>query len=209
MARYTGADCRQCRREGQKLFLKGDRCFTEKCSVERRKYPAGQHGQRRGKLSDYGVQLREKQKVKNIYGLLEKQFRNYFEKAAGKKGGSTGETLLQFLERRLDNIVFRMGFANNRTQARQFVGHGFFAVNGRKVSIPSYQVKPGEIIEVVESKKNHLYIEENLAKAEHRGRPEWLDVDADNRKGKVLHIPAREEIPLEVQEQLIVELYSK
>ncbi len=208
MARYTGADCRMCRREGEKLFLKGDRCFTEKCSVERRKYPAGQHGQRRGKLSDYGIQLREKQKFKNIYGVLEKQFRNYFEEASKKKG-ATGETLLQLLERRLDNAVFRMGFAANRTQARQFVNHGFFKVNGRRVGIPSFCVRTGDVVEVSEPKKNHIYIEDNLAKAEHRGYPSWVEVDPAGRKGKVLHLPVREEIPLDVQEQLVVELYSK
>ena len=208
MARYTEADCRMCRREGEKLFLKGDRCFTEKCSVERRKYPAGQHGQRRGKLSDYGFQLREKQKVKNIYGVLEKQFRRYFEMASKKKG-ATGETLLQLLERRLDNVVFRMGFATNRTQGRQFVGHGFFKVNGRKVNIPSFQVRPGDLVEVVEAKKNHAYIEENLAKAEHRGLPTWMEITAAARTGRITHIPVREEIPLDVQEQLVVELYSK
>ena len=208
MARYTDADCRICRREGEKLFLKGDRCFTEKCSVERRKYPAGQHGQRRGKLSDYGFQLREKQKVKNIYGLLEKQFRRYFEMASKKKG-STGETLLQLLERRLDNVVFRMGFATNRSQARQFIGHGFFKVNGRRVNMPSFQVRPGDTVEVVDAKKSHAYIEENLAKAEHRGLPSWMDIAAETRSGKVTHIPTREEIPLDVQEQLVVELYSK
>ncbi len=208
MARYTGADCRMCRREGEKLFLKGDRCFTEKCSVERRKYPAGQQGQRRGKLSDYGFQLREKQKVKNIYGVLEKQFRRYFE-VASKRKGATGETLLQLLERRLDNVVFRMGFATNRTQARQFVGHGFFKVNGRAVNIPSFQVRPGDLVEVVEAKRNHPYIEENLAKAEHRGLPAWMEITPAARTGRITHIPAREEIPLDVQEQLVVELYSK
>ncbi len=208
MARYTGALCRVCRRDGEKLFLKGDRCNTEKCSVERRKYPPGQHGQRRGKLSDYGVQLREKQKVKNIYRVLEAQFRKYFEEAAKKKG-ATGETLLQLLERRLDNVAYRLGFALNRGQARQFVTHGFFMVNGRKVNIPSFLVKPGDVIEVAADKRQHLYIEESLSRAEHRGRPEWLELEAENRKGKVLHLPTRDEIPLPVQEQLIVELYSK
>lgn len=208
MARYAGADCRLCRREGVKLFLKGDRCFTEKCAVERRKYPPGQHGQRRSKLSDYAVQLREKQKVKNIYMVLEKQFRRYFAEASKKKG-ATGETLLQFLERRLDNVVYRMGFAVNRTQARQFVGHRFFTVNGRRVNVPSYLVRPGDVIEVVESKKSHIYIEENLSKAEHRGVSGWIELDMTGRKGKMLHIPSREEIPLDVHEQLVVELYSK
>lgn len=208
MARYTEALCRVCRREGEKLFLKGDRCNTEKCSVERRKYPPGQHGQRRGKLSDYGVQLREKQKVKNIYRVLETQFRRYFEEASKKKG-ATGEALLQLLERRLDNITYRMGFAANRGQSRQFVAHGFFKVNGRKVNIPSYLLKPGEVVEVVESRRTNSELEESIGKAEHRGTMSWLEVDAANFKGKMLHIPSREEIPLEVQEQLIVELYSK
>lgn len=208
MARYTEADCRLCRREGEKLFLKGDRCFSEKCAVERRKYPAGQHGQRRGKLSDYGIQLREKQKVKNIYMVLEKQFRKYFAMASKKKG-ATGETLLQLLERRLDNVAFRMGFAVNRTQARQFVNHGFFLVNGKRVNIPSYLVRAGDVVEVTEAKKAHLYVEESLQKAEHRGIPEWVEVDPAGRKGKVQHIPSRDEIALDVQEQLIVELYSK
>jgi len=208
MARYTEALCRLCRREGEKLFLKGDRCHTEKCSVERRKYPPGQHGQRRGKLSDYGIQLREKQKVKNMYRVLEAQFRNYFEEASKKKG-ATGETLLQLLERRLDNIVYRMGFALNRGQARQFVTHGFFTVNGRRVNIPSYLIKPGDVVEVVEPKRTNPHVEDSLSKAEHRGLLSWLEVDSAGRKGKVLHIPSREEIPLDVQEQLIVELYSK
>jgi len=208
MARYTEALCRVCRRQGEKLFLKGDRCHTEKCSVERRKYPPGQHGQRRGKLSDYGAQLREKQKVKNMYRVLEAQFRKYFEEASKKKG-ATGETLLQLLERRLDNIVYRMGFALNRGQARQFVTHGFFTVNGRRVNIPSYLVKPGEVVEVVEPKRTNPFLEDSVSKAEHRGLPAWLEVDLGNRKGKMLHIPSREEIPLDVQEQLIVELYSK
>ena len=208
MARYRDALCRQCRREGEKLFLKGDRCFTEKCGVERRKYPPGQHGQRRSKLTDYAIQLREKQKVRNTYGLLEKQFRRYYEWASTKKG-VTGEVLLQYLERRLDNVVYRMGFAHNRRQARQFVGHGHFLVNGRRVNIPSYLVKVGDVVEVKESAKKMPAISDSLQKAQHRGILEWVEVDAGNFKGKVDHLPSREEIPLPVHEQLIVELYSK
>lgn len=182
--------------------------YREKCSVERRKYPPGQHGHRRGKLSDYGVQLREKQKVKHIYGVLERQFRRYFAEAARRKG-AIGETLLQLLERRLDNVVYRMGFAANRRQGRQMVSHGFFMVNGRKVNIPSFLVKAGDVVQVVEDKKEHPYIVDNLAKAEHRGILQWLEVDPAARRGKFVYVPPREEIPLEVREQLIVELYSK
>ncbi len=208
MARYRDALCRQCRREGEKLFLKGDRCFTEKCGVERRKYPPGQHGQRRSKLTDYAIQLREKQKVRNTYGLLEKQFRRYYEWASTKKG-VTGEVLLQYLERRLDNVVYRMGFAHNRRQARQFVGHGHFLVNGRRLNIPSYLVRVGDVVEVKESSRKMPAISDSLQKAQHRGILEWVEVDAGNFRGKMDHIPSREEIPLPVHEQLIVELYSK
>lgn len=208
MARYRDALCRQCRREGEKLFLKGDRCFTEKCGVERRKYPPGEHGQRRSKLTDYAVQLREKQKVRNTYGLLEKQFRRYYERASRKKG-VTGELLLQYLERRLDNVVYRMGFAYNRGQARQLVGHGHIAVNGRRVNIPSYLVKAGDVVEVKESSRKIPSVSDSLQKAQHRGVLEWVQVDADNFKGTVDHIPSRDEIPVTAQEQLIVELYSK
>jgi small subunit ribosomal protein S4 len=208
MARYREALCRMCRRETEKLFLKGDRCYTEKCSVERRKYPPGVHGQRRSKVSDYGVQLREKQKVRNTYGLLEKQFRKYYEMATRRKG-VTGELLLQFLERRLDNVVYRMGFADNRRQARQLVGHGFFMVNGRPVNIPSYLVRTGDVVEPTEAGKKVPSISDSLSKAVHRGIPEWVELDSDNFKGKVDHLPSREEIALPVQEQLIVELYSK
>ncbi len=197
-----------CRREGEKLFLKGDRCFTEKCSVERRKYPPGQHGQRRTKISDYGIQLREKQKVRNSYGVLEKQFRKYYEMATRRKG-VTGELLLQFLERRLDNVVYRMGFADNRRQARQLVNHGFFAVNGRKTNIPSFLVRPGDVVEATEKGKKIPSVADSLAKASHRGIPEWVQVDGDVFKGTVDHLPSREEIPIVAQEQLIVELYSK
>lgn len=208
MARYTEAKCRLCRREGEKLFLKGDRCFTDKCAVERRKYPPGQHGQRGGKMSDYGIQLRAKQNVKRTYSVLERQFRKYFYEAEKRKG-VTGEILLQFLEIRLDNIIFRMGFALSRNQARQLVGHKHFMVNGRVVNIPSFRVKPGDVIEVREKSKSVPVISESIESVERRGVPEWLEVEASAFKGKVLHVPSREEIPVPVQEQLIVELYSK
>ena len=208
MARYTGPQCRLCRRETEKLFLKGDRCFTEKCAVERRQYPPGQHGQRRGKLSDYGVQLREKQKVRNSYGVLEKQFRKYFEKAESKKG-VTGEVLLQLLETRMDNVVYRMGFAPNRNSARQLVRHGHFLVNGKEVSIPSYHVRAGDMVEVRQPSRELDMIKDSIARAEQRGLPSWVEMDFQNFKGKVLQVPTREDIQLTAQEQLIVELYSK
>lgn len=208
MARDTGSQCRTCRRETEKLFLKGDRCYTEKCAVERRQYPPGQHGQRRGKLSDYGVQLREKQKVRKIYGVLEKQFRRYFH-IAEKKKGVTGEVLLQLLETRLDNIVCRMGFAPNRNSARQLVTHGHFLVNGKKVNIPSCNLQVGDTVEVKEASREMDIIKDSLSKVEQRGIPSWIEVDFQNFKGKVLQIPTREEIQLPAQEQLIVELYSK
>ena len=208
MARYTGPLCRLCRREGEKLFLKGTRCFTEKCGVERRKYPPGQHGQSRGKLSDYGMQLREKQKVRRVYWIMEDQFRNYFEKASRLKG-ITGEVLLQLLERRLDNVVYRMGFALNRRESRQLVRHGHFIVNGKKVDIPSYLLKDGDIVAVAEKSRELLAITESLSIAEHRGFPEWVEVDTKGLTGKFTRVPSRDEIQLPVQEQLIVELYSK
>ncbi len=208
MARYREALCRLCRREGEKLFLKGDRCFTEKCSVERRKYPPGQHGQRRTKLSDYAIQLREKQKVRNTYGLMEKQFRRYFE-WADRSRGVTGEVLLQFLERRLDNVVYRMGFADNRRQARQYVSHGNIKLNGKQTDIASCIVKPGDVIEMSESAKKVEAVAKSMEKATHRGLPNWVELDAKEFKGKFLHIPTREEIGLPVHEQYIVELYSK
>ncbi len=208
MARYIGALCRICRREGEKLFLKGDRCYTEKCAVERRKYPPGQHGQGYRKLSDYGFQLREKQKVRKTYGLLERQFRRYFYDAERKKG-ITGEVLLQLIESRLDNTVYRMGFAPNRRRARQLISHGHILVNGKKVNLPSYAVKEGDLIEVKESSKNIPEIVDSLSRSEHRGIPAWVEVDGVTLKGKVLRIPSRDEIQLPVQEQLIVELYSK
>jgi len=208
LARYTGAQCRLCRRETEKLFLKGDRCYTEKCAVERRQYPPGQHGQRRGKLSDYGVQLREKQKVRNTYSVLERQFRKYFERAERKKG-VTGEVLLQLLETRLDNVVYRMGFAPNRNSARQLVGHRHFFVNGKQVSIPSYNVQVGDVVEVGASSRDIEIIKDSISRAEQRGVPSWVEIDFQNFRGKVAQIPAREDIQLTAQEQLIVELYSK
>lgn len=208
MARYTDALCRVCRREGEKLFLKGDRCFTEKCSVERRKYPPGQHGQRRSKISDYGIQLREKQKVRNSYGLLEKQFRKYYETASRRKG-VTGEVLLQLLERRLDNVAFRLGFADNRRQARQLVNHGFVLVNGRRVNIPSFLVKEGDTVEVSEAGRKIPSVTDSISKAVHRGIPGWVELDSENFRGRVSHLPSRDEIPVTAQEQLIIELYSK
>jgi|SRR5208283_4367618 len=208
MARYTGPLCRLCRREGEKLFLKGTRCFTEKCAVERRKYPPGQHGQSRGKLSDYGLQLREKQKVRRVYWIMENQFRNYFEKASSLKG-ITGEVLLQLLERRLDNSVYRMGFGLNRRESRQLVRHGHFTVNGKKVDIPSYLLKDGDLIAVAEKSRELQTITESLAIAEQRGFPVWMEVDPKSLTGKFVRVPGRDEIQLPVQEQLIVELYSK
>jgi small subunit ribosomal protein S4 len=208
MARYIGSLCRICRREGEKLFLKGDRCYTEKCAIERRKYPPGEHGQGYRKLSDYGLQLREKQKVRKMYGILERQFRRYFNEAARKKG-ITGETLLQLIESRLDNVVYRMGFASNRRRARQLIRHGHILVNGRKVDLPSYSVKAGDLVEIKESSKSISDIIDSIAKSGHRGIPSWVEVDSTDLKGKVLHIPSREEMQLPIQEQLIVELYSK
>lgn len=208
MARYKEPLCRLCRRYAEKLFLKGDRCFTEKCSVERRKYPPGEHGSKKGKLSDYGLQLREKQKVRYTYGVLERQFRRYFREADRQKG-ITGEVLLQLLERRLDNVVFRLGFASNRRQARQLVGYGFFLVNSKSVNIPSYLLGVGDIIELKDKAKDIPSIADSLSKVMHRGIPNWLELDKDNMKARVLHIPTREEIQLPVSEQLIVELYSK
>lgn len=208
MARYRDALCRLCRRESEKLFLKGDRCYTDKCAVERRKYPPGQHGQRRRKFSDYALQLREKQKAKETYGVLENQFKRYFHMAEKKKG-ITGSYLLQLLECRLDNVVYRLGFASNRRQARQLVLHGHVTVNGRRVNIPSKLVYQGDVIGLKEASKKIVTIEENIAKMEHRGLPAWLEMDISELKGKILHYPSREEIELPVQEQLIVELYSK
>ena len=208
MARYRGAVCRLCRREGAKLFLKGERCFTDKCALERRPYPPGQHGQMRTKKTEYGLLLREKQKLKRIYGVLEKQFRRYFAEAERRKG-VTGETLLVLLERRLDNVVYRMGFANSRNQARQLVRHGHVMVNGRKVDIPSYQVKVGDVIKIREKSREIPLIKEALEGRARRGVPSWLEVDAERLEGKIKAMPTREEIAIPVQEQLIVEFYSK
>ena len=209
MARYTGPVCRLCRRERMKLFLKGERCFKEKCAIERRGYPPGQHGQRRGrKTVGYGIQLREKQKVKRIYGVLESQFRLYFQEADRRKG-ITGENLLQMLERRLDNVVYSLGFASSRAQARQLVRHGHVLVNGKKTSIPSYQVRAGQAIAVREGSRKNPQVQAALESAMGRGVPDWLALDAENFTGKVQSLPRREDIKLPIQEQLIVELYSR
>jgi small subunit ribosomal protein S4 len=209
MARYTGAVCRLCRREGMKLFLKGAKCFSEKCPIEKRNYAPGQHGKdRKAKIVGYGLQLREKQKAKRIYFTLEKQFRNYFEKAARTKG-VTGEKLLQQLETRLDNVVYRMGFATSRRQARQLVRHGHIFVNGKKVNIPSYQVSKGQEVAVKEASKKLVLIEVAQEFSSHQPSPNWLGMDRAAMKGIVQEIPKRDEINLPVNEQLIVELYSK
>ena len=206
MARYTDEQCRICRREGQKLFLKGTRCFTDKCSIARRNYAPGQHGQKRAKLSEYGTQLREKQKTKSYYGVGEKQFRGYFEMASNKKG-VTGENLLQILESRLDNVVYRLGFGTSRAQARQFVNHGQFEVNGKKVDIPSYLVKAGDVITVRENKKDNVTIKANVESA--RPVPAWLELNNETLSGKVVRLASREDVDIPVEEHLIVELYSK
>ncbi len=208
MARYRGSVCRQCRREGQKLFLKGDRCYSEKCSVDRRNYPPGQHGQGRPRFSDYGVQLREKQKVKRMYGLLEKQFEATVHKASRMKGRA-GDNLLALLERRLDNVVFRLGFATSRAEARQLVRHGHFLVNGRKTTIGSFLTRPGTLITVRDKSREVTRIAGALEAAEERAVPQWLELDKDNFAGKVNALPAREDITLPIEEQLIVELYSR
>jgi len=208
LARYREAVCRLCRREGTELYLKGDRCFTDKCAIKRRGYPPGQHGQRRPKHSDYGVQLREKQKAKRIYGLLERQFRNYFEKADRMKG-KTGENLLVLLERRLDNVVYRLGFATTRREARQLVRHGHFLVAGRKVTIPSYLVRAGETVELREKSRGIRAVNEALDAVARKGIPGWLELDRENFRGHVKAVPARSDVTEPIQEHLIVELYSK
>ena len=208
MARHTESVCRLCRRENLKLFLKGERCYTEKCAFDRRSYPPGQHGQNRKKFSDYGTQLREKQKVKRMYGVLENQFRNIFKEADRQKG-ITGETLLSLLERRLDNTIYRLGFTNSRNEARQLVRHNHFLVNHSKVNIPSYLVKPGDVIELREKSKKIVRILEALEGVARRGVPQWLELDKEQLKGSVKGLPTREEITLPIQEKLIVELYSK
>jgi small subunit ribosomal protein S4 len=197
-----------CRREGLKLFFKGDRCYTEKCAFERRGYAPGEHGHSRKKFSDYGTQLREKQKLKRMFGLLEKQFRGYFVKADQKKG-ITGTNLLVFLESRMDNMVYRMGFAASRTEARQFVRHGHFKVNGRKVNIPSFLIKKGDVIELREKSKKVLPILESMETVARRGIPPWLELDKENFRGIVKALPTRDDITMPIQEQLVVELYSK
>lgn len=207
MARYTGPSCRQCRREGQKLFLKGERCYSTKCAMEKRAYAPGQHGQnRRAKVTEYGLQLREKQKAKRFYGVMEAQFRNYFDKAAKKKG-LTGENLLIMLESRMDNVVFRMGFASSRKEARQLVTHNHFTVNGKKVNIPSYQVSAGDVVKVKEKSVSSPKFKE--VKEMSITTPSWISVDTDKLEGKILAMPLREEIDTPVSEHLIVELYSK
>lgn len=209
MARYTEAVCRQCRREGQKLFLKGDRCYTQKCGVDCRPYAPGQHGQnRRSKTSDYGKQLREKQKARRYYGLLENQFRSYFEMAE-RRPGQTGENLLSICESRLDNVVYRLGFAMSRAEARQLVNHGHFTVNGGKVNIPSFQVKPGMVISLREKSRSLEKIKASVEANAFRQPPRWLEYDAANMIAKVVAVPAREDIDLPIEEHLIVELYSK
>lgn len=206
MARYTGPSCRLCRREGQKLFLKGERCYSGKCAIDKRNYAPGQHGQSRKKISEYGLQLREKQKAKRFYGMLETQFRNLFDKAAKRKG-MTGENLLIMLETRLDNVVFRMGFASSRKEARQLVTHGHFTLNGKKVDIPSLEVKPGDVIKVKEKSQNSPKFKEIKDMA--ISVPAWITVDVEKLEGKVVAIPRREDIDTPIAEHLIVELYSK
>jgi len=209
LARYRGSVCRLCRRENLKLFLKGDRCYSDKCAFDRRGYPPGQHGQRRrGKISDYGIQLREKQKVKRMYGLSEKQFRLFFARADMQKG-ITGTNLLVLLERRLDNVVYRLGFVNSRTQGRHYVRHNHFLVNDNRVNIPSYQVKIGDIIQIRDKSIKIQAINEALSAVVRRGLPQWLELDKDNMKGVVKNFPIREDLTMPMQEQLIVELYSK
>ncbi len=208
MAKYTEPKCRLCRREGCKLFLKGERCFSSKCSFEKRPYSPGQHGRARKKISEYAIQLREKQKTKRAYGVLERQFRSYFEKADQKKG-VTGANLLEFLERRLDNVIYRMGFANSREQARQLVRHGLFTLNGHKVNIPSLQVKEGDVVEIPEKNRKVAIFAQVAENGLKRSAPAWLEVDPAAYKGIVKAIPQRDDIQFPINEQLIVELYSK
>ena len=209
MARNLDPKCRQCRREGEKLFLKAEKCFTEKCAIEKRNYPPGQHGQRRSsRLSDYGVQLREKQKLRRIYGVLEKQFRSYYAEADRKKG-ITGENLLQMLESRLDNVAYKMGLGGSRTEARQIVRHNSILVNGKRVNIPSYQVQPGDSISVADKSKDQLRIKSALDSADERGLPEWLEVDVKKLTGTFKNRPERDDLPSTINESLVVELYSK
>jgi len=208
MARYTGADCRLCRREGAKLFLKGDRCYSEKCALERRNYAPGEAGKKRVKESEYRTQLREKQKTKRVYGVLEKQFHHYYE-MANAQPGITGENLLRILESRLDNVVYRLGFAKSRAEARQQVRHGHIVVNGVRVTIPSYRVRPGDLVSVAPKAKDMLVIKTSLIANERVSVPAWLEVDIEKLQGSVLALPQRDQIDLDIREQLIVELYSK
>lgn len=208
MARYTGPVCRLCRREGAKLYLKGDRCYSDSCSFTKRSYAPGQHGQARKKVSEYGLQLREKQRARRVYGVLEGQFRTYFDKADRQKG-ITGENLLLLLERRLDNVVYRLGFAASRTQARQLVRHRHFTVNGKRVDIPSYQIKPGDVIQVKETSKQSPLIKEIAEAVTTKTTPAWLEVQAEEMIGKIVRYPNRDEIDTPIQEHLIVELYSR
>lgn len=208
MARYTGADCRLCRREGSKLFLKGDRCYTEKCAFERRSFPPGDAGKKRPRESEYRVQLREKQKTKRIYGLLEKQFRGYYDLAI-RQSGVTGENLLRLLESRLDNVVYRLGFAKSRDEARQQVRHGHVQVNGHRVDIPSFRVKAGDLVAIAPKARDLLVIKSALISNEKTEVPQWLEVDIDKLQGSVLSLPTRDQIDMDIREQLIVELYSK
>lgn len=208
MARYTGPDCRLCRREGCKLFLKGDRCYSEKCAMERRSYAPGEAGKKRVKESEYRMQLREKQKTKRIYGLLEKQFHHYYE-IANRQKGVTGENLLRILESRLDNVVYRLGFAKSRAEARQQVRHGHIYVNGKRVDIPSFRVRPGDLVSVAPKAKEMLVIKSALISNERSAVPAWLEVDIEKLQGSVLSLPERDQIDSDIREQLIVELYSK
>lgn len=208
MARYTGAVCRQCRREGQKLFLKGERCYSDKCAISKREYAPGQHGQGRKKVSEYGLQLRAKQKAKRFYGVLESQFAKYYE-MADRKAGMTGENLLQLLESRLDNVVYRLGFAMSRAEARQLVVHGHYTVNGRRVNIPSYLLKEGDVVALCDKSRQSDKFKAVLEACGARPVPTWMELDRDKLEAKILRMPNREEIDLDVEETLIVELYSK
>jgi small subunit ribosomal protein S4 len=208
MAKYIGSKCRQCRREGGKLYLKGEKCFTSKCPVEKRPFPPGQHGQRRTRLSDYATQLREKQKLRRIYGVLEKQFRNYYQKAATTKG-STGENLLQLLEGRLDNVVYRMGFSSSRSESRQLLRHNGISINGSRVNVPSYQVQPNDVVSVNEKSRKQLRVTSAIELAQQRGISDWIDTDTKKMEGVYKSRPERSELPADINEHLIVELYSK
>ncbi|MDC8444810.1 MAG: 30S ribosomal protein S4 [Nitrosomonas sp.] len=208
MARYLESKCKLCRREGEKLFLKGEKCFSDKCAIERRNYPPGQHGQKKGRLSDYGVQLREKQKLRRIYGLLERQFRNLYKKA-DKQKGITGDNLLQMLESRLDNVVFLMGFGSSRAEARQIVRHNSIRVNGIRVNTPSYLVKPGDQIELDNKAKEHIRTKSSIQIADNRGFPAWIEMDVKGMKGLYKNKPDRSDLPSTINESLVVELYSK